>query len=290
MSKPNPADFPAVISVTYQKWLSSAIMGCLFLFTQVVCAHELWIETGPQNRSDQTQAVRIFWGHGGNKETGKKLEDQTHKLTARVHSVEGPEVLDFSLIDDGFQVKPNFAASGIRGFSADLQVGIIDRQNFSTPANTRIVMHAKTVSFDSVSDMRHSLPFGLDFELVPVSLKQQPKIGDLLTLQVYHLGKPIDQPDVRVSAVLLNKKEGLQDSQVKEWERSAQAAIDTLTGKVNFSLALPGIHLFRTRYFDETPGVYVGPRNDVSDFSHLRKGDKYERTLHIATLTVDISE
>jgi hypothetical protein len=40
------------------------------------------------------------------------------------------------------------------------------------------------------------------------------------------------------------------------------------------------------KHFDETPGTYDGDGNDSSDFSHLRKGDKFERTMHISTLTV----
>lgn len=51
-----------------------------------------------------------------------------------------------------------------------------------------------------------------------------------------------------------------------------------------------GRHLFTVKYFDEAPGTYDGDRNDSSEFSHLRQGDKYERTMYVSTLTVQVNE
>jgi hypothetical protein len=45
------------------------------------------------------------------------------------------------------------------------------------------------------------------------------------------------------------------------------------------------LHTVSLTYIDETPGTYDGPLEFGSDFSHLRKGDRFERTMYVATFT-----
>ena len=45
-----------------------------------------------------------------------------------------------------------------------------------------------------------------------------------------------------------------------------------------------------TKYpdFDETPGTYQGELDEVSEFSHLRKGDTFERTMYVSTFAFEV--
>jgi hypothetical protein len=61
------------------------------------------------------------------------------------------------------------------------------------------------------------------------------------------------------------------------------------TGDVAIPLIVGGQHLFSIRYFDESPGTYQGDRQDRSDFSHLGPGDRYERTMYVSTLTLQVN-
>ena len=61
-------------------------------------------------------------------------------------------------------------------------------------------------------------------------------------------------------------------------------------GEMAFQLISGGKYVLTVRYYDETPGTYNGDRNDSSKFSHLRKGDTYERTMYIATLSFSLED
>jgi uncharacterized GH25 family protein len=173
---------------------------------------------------------------------------------------------------------------------ADLQVGIIDRPVHSIPAHTRIVMYAKAITRVAGDSQAAPSAIGLDLELIPIAPARQPRVGDLVTIRVLHQGKPIGGREVQVTAATSGDRVPTDDPRVQNWQWSTEAMADPKTGEVTFPLIVAGQHLFTVRYVDETPGTYDGPRNDVSDFSHLRKGDTYQRTMHVSTLTMQVAD
>jgi uncharacterized GH25 family protein len=253
-------------------------------------AHEVWVEIDPSARVGEEAEVRVYWGHAGNKETGERLAAQHGKLTAYVRSPRGRDVLKLAAEDDGFVGKFTPAAPGYYVAGADLQVGIIDRQVHSIPANTRIAMYGKAITRVAGEALEAPAPLGLEVEIVPVAPARQPAVGDLITVRVLHKGQPVGGRQVLVTASTSGSRTPTDDERVQNWEWSNQAMADPKTGEATFPLIVAGQHLFMVRYVDETPGTYQGPRNDSSDFSHLRPGDTYERTMHVSTLTLQVNE
>jgi hypothetical protein len=247
------------------------------------------MESEVTGRVGEETTVRVYWGHAGNKETGERLAAQHSKLTAYVSGPRGREELPLSRVDDGFEAKLTPASPGYQVLGVDLQVGIVDRQVHSIPPNTRIVMYGKTILRVEGGQPEAPGTVGLELELVPVAPARQPKVGDLATVRVLHQGKPIGGRNVSVSAATSGGRTPTDDPRVQNWEWSIQAMADPKTGEATFPLIAAGQHLFMVRYVDETPGTYDGPRNDASDFSHLRPGDKYERTMHVSTLTMQVA-
>jgi uncharacterized GH25 family protein len=261
-----------------------------FVFAPAAYAHEVWVETDTSARVGEEAEVRVYWGHAGNKETGERLAAQHGKLTAYVQSPLGRDVLKLGGEDDGFVAKFTPAAPGYYVAGVDLQVGIIDRQVHSIPANTRIAMYGKAITRVAGEVLEAPAPLGLELEIVPVAPARQPVVGDLITVRVLHKGQPVGGRQVLVTASTSGGRVPTDDERVQNWEWSNQAMADPKTGEATFPLIVAGQHLILVRYVDETPGTYQGPRNDSSDFSHLRPGDTYERTMHVSTLTVQVNE
>jgi uncharacterized GH25 family protein len=261
-----------------------------FVFAPAAYAHEVWVETDTSARVGEEAEVRVYWGHAGNKETGERLAAQHGKLTAYVQSPLGRDVLKLGGEDDGFVAKFTPAAPGYYVAGVDLQVGIIDRQVHSIPANTRIAMYGKAITRVAGEVLEAPAPLGLELEIVPVAPARQPVVGDLITVRVLHKGQPVGGRQVLVTASTSGGRVPADDERVQNWEWSNQAMADPKTGEATFPLIVAGQHLILVRYVDETPGTYQGPRNDSSDFSHLRPGDTYERTMHVSTLTVQVNE
>ena len=171
---------------------------------------------------------------------------------------------------------------------AELQVGIIEREMHGIPAKTRIVMYGRSSARVGGGREEMTAPLGFDVEIVPVGLAAEPKPGDLLTVRVLYKGRPIGGKDVLVTAATAGSFPPPADPRVQASAWSLEAMADPQTGEATFPLIVGGRHSFLVRYVDETPGTYEGERNDSSEFSHLRKGDKYERTMYVSTLTVQV--
>lgn len=251
-------------------------------------AHQLWIETDPAGEVGEERKIHVCWGHSGYRETGARLAGQHSKLTASVMGPKGRAALDLAKADDCFVAKFNPGVPGRYVIGADLQVGIIDKEFHGIPAKTRIVMVGKSFTRVSGAQDEAMARLGFDLEIVPVALTSERKPGDLVTVKVLHKGKPIGGRNVVVSATTQGAVPPPENPRLQTREWSIEATADPKTGEVTFPLIVGGQHTFFIKYFDETPGTYDGDRNDSSDFSHLRKGDTYERTLYISTLTVDV--
>lgn len=243
-------------------------------------AHEVWIETDASARIGQGHEVLVCWGHSGHREGGARLAGQESKLTACLLGPGGRTALKLTKADDCFVAK--FAPEGAAGHvvGAELQVGIIEREMHSIPTRTRIVMYGKSCVQVGGGREAMTAPLGFDLEIVPVGLAGEPKPGDLVTVKVLHKGQPIGGKNVLVTAATSGPLPPTEDARVQTHEWSIEAMADPKTGEATFPLIVGGQHLFTVKYFDETPGTYDGDRNDSSEFSHLRKGDKFERTMY----------
>ena len=190
---------------------------------------------------------------------------------------------------DSFPAKITAAASGCQVVAGwNLQVGILDREFHAIPAKTRMVMYGKSYTRAGDGQGEPAALLGFDLEIVPVALARDPKPGDLVTVRVLHKGKPIGGKNVVVVAATSGPQPPPQDSRIQTSEWSVEAMADPKTGEATFPLIVGGQHHLRVRFVDETPGMYDGERNDRSEFSHLRKGDSFERTIYMSTLTLQV--
>ena len=268
-------------------WIRFLPLAALVLWTIPARAHQLWIETDPAGKAGEEREIHVCWGHSGHKETGQALEGYQSKLTAQMLRPDGrTEVLNLAKDDDCFAAEINPAASGYYVLGADLQVGIIDQEFHGVPANTRIVMYGKSFTRVNGSEDGLSDRLGFDLEMVPLTDLRDLHPGDVVTAKVLLRGKAIGGRNVAVSLKALGTKPLSEDPRIQSREWSIEATANPKTGEVTFPLILGGQHMFYISYIDETPGTYNGDRNDSSEFSHLCKGDAYERTMYVSTLTV----
>lgn len=253
-------------------------------------AHEVWIETDASARIGQEHEVLVCWGHSGHREGGARLAGQESKLIACLLGPGGRTALKLTKADDCFVAKFAPEGAGRHVVGAELQVGIIEREMHSIPTKTRIVMYGKSCVQVGGGREAATAPLGFDLEIVPVGLAGEPKPGDLVTVKVLHKGQPIGGKNVLVTAATSGPLPPPEDPRVQTSEWSLEAMADPKSGEATFPLIVGGQHLFTVKYFDETPGTYDGDRNDSSEFSHLRKGDKFERTMYVSTLTVQVKK
>ena len=113
--------------------------------------------------------------------------------------------------------------------------------------------------------------------------------GDVVTVKVLLRGKPIGGRRA-VVALATAGPNAPDDPRLASKHWSIEAHPDPRTGEVSFPLLAAGEHLFSIKYFDETPGTYEGDLDEVSSFSHLRKGDKFEQTMFVSTYTCHVTD
>ena len=254
-------------------------------------AHQLWIETSPTAEGGKLHKIEVCWGHSGERTTGKSLAGQQAKLSACLLTPDGTRTdLSPSLGDDCFTAKTTPEVPGYYTFGAELQVGILPREFHGIPANTRIVMYGKTLTHVPGKEEGLENPVGSDLEIVPMTPRTELRRGGVVCAKLLFHGKPLGGKGVEVSLATAGSPPLPEHRRIQSHEWSIDAMPDPYTGEMAFPLIASGEHTFLIRYTDETPGTYDGPRNDVSDFSHLRKGDKYERTMYMSTLTVSVAD
>ena len=272
-----------------------ASFAFLFLAAAILSApasaHELWIETDAEGQIVQTRQIQVCWGHSGAKETGKMLAQQRSKLSAAVVSPDGrAQALALALGPDSYTAEITPRAPGYQMFGTELQVGIIDREFHGIPAHTRIVMYGKAFTHVPGSEKGLDNALGFDLEIVPAGDPGNLHPGDVVTVEVRLHGKPIGGREVVVSLGTTGPKDLPQQSGVSSRQWSIEANAQRPEGRVSFPLIAAGKHLCSIRYFDETPGTYQGDLDEASEFSHLRKGDTFQRTMYVSTFTVEVNE
>ena len=264
--------------------------ACLILSSSAN-AHQIWIETSPTTESGKPHKIEVCWGHSGSRTTGESLASQQAKLGVCFLSPSGARAdLAPSLTDDCFTAKTTPEVPGYYTFGAELQVGIMPREFHGIPANTRIVMYGKSLTQVPGKEDGLDNSAGFDLELVPLTPRSELHRGGVVCTKLLFHGKPLGGKGVEVSLATPGKLPLPEHRRIQSHEWSIDAMPDPYTGEMAFPLIASGQHTFLVRYTDETPGTYDGPRNDVSDFSHLCKGDKYDRTMYMSTLTVSVSE
>jgi uncharacterized GH25 family protein len=268
--------------------------GALFLVAAIlsappVVAHELWIETSAEGQIGQPQKIEVCWGHSGAKETGAMLAQQSSKLSAVATSPDGQaQPLALALGSDSYTALLTPRAPGYRMIGAELQVGIIDREFHGIPAHTRIVMYGKSFTHVPGSEKGLDNTLGFDLEIVPAGDPTDFHPGDVVAARVLLRGKPIGGREVVVSLGTTGPENLPQHSGVSSRQWSIEANAERPAGQVSFPLIAAGQHLFSIRYFDETPGTYRGDLDEASEFSHLRKGDTFERTMYVSTFAFEV--
>ena len=273
---------------TSSRWLALCLLAPAFLTAaNPASAHQLWIETSATAQPGKSNEVEVCWGHSGIRTTGKSLEGQQTKLTARVVQPDGSGLdLKPRLKDDCFAAAITPTAPGYYGIGSELQTGILPREFHGIPANTRIVMYGKSLTQVKGEEKGLTNPVGFDLEIIPLTPLGDLQEGGVARVKLLFHGEPLGGKNVEITLATAGPEPLPQHARIQSHEWSIGAVPDPYTGEVAFPLIAGGMHTFFIRYTDETPGSYNGPRNDESDFSHLRKGDKYERTLYMSSFTM----
>ena len=261
----------------------------LTLWATSASAHQLWIESDATGSAGREQVVHVCWGHSGYKATGESLETQRGKLSARLARPDRqPESLDLALGSDSFTAKITPRVPGYYMIGAELHAGILSKEFHGIPANTRIVMYGKALTHVEGGERGFGAPLGMDLEIVPVAGPGNLHPGDIVTVKVLLKGNPLGGMDAVVSLKTVGAGPLPDDPRLQTREWNIEANVKRPTGEVSFPLIVGGQHLFYIKYVDENPGRYEGDREVSTEYSRLRKGDIYERTMYVSTFTIDV--
>lgn len=254
-------------------------------------AHELWMESSPTAQTGAAHQIEVCWGHFHERAGQKTLKAQRDKISTYVVRPDADRAeLTTQLDGDCLIATVTPEPAGCYVFGSELQTGIISRQLHSIPANTRIVMYGKTLTH--VGSPRKGLQnqLGFDLEIVPLTAPDQLRPGGVVEAKLLLRDEPLGGGEVEVSLVTPGKKPWADHDRIQSHEWSIDAMPNPNSGQVAFPLVTAGPHLFIVRYVDENPGTYRGSHDFHTDFSHLQKGDAYERTMYISTLMVEVPE
>jgi uncharacterized GH25 family protein len=277
------------LSRLFAALLSSAVIATLSW--NPAAGHELWIEAPSAGEVNQTCKLEVCWGHSGERASGRSLEGQQDKISLQVIQPDGTRSeLKPVLATDCFTAEVAPSKPGCYVVGGELQTGIITRQVHSIPPNTRIIMYGKTVTRVGNGEGGFDGVVGHDLEIVLLTPPDKLKPGAVAKAKLLFQGKPLGGRDVELTLSTAGSQAPAEDPQIQSSLWSTAAAPHPKTGEVAFPLIVGGRHFFSVHYVDETAGTYTGDRNDNSDFSHLRKGDAFERTMYMVTLTVQVNE
>ena len=252
--------------------------------------HELWIEADATGKIGEPAQIHVCWGHSGDRASGEMLKQQKSKLSGSAVQPDGTShSLKFVVGEDSFAANLTPKSAGCHVIGAELQSGIIDKEFHGIPANTRIVMYGKALTRVGGSNEGSGNTLGFDLEIVPVTDMGPLHPGELVTVKVLLRGNPIGGRDVVVSLGTAGPEEPPDDNRLQSTQWAIEAHPDPRTGEASFPLIVAGRHVFSIRYFDETPGTYGGELQYASEFSHLRKGDPFERTMYVSTFSMDVT-
>ena len=267
--------------------LSGAVVS---LCARPARAHELWIETDLAAKLGRQQQIRVCFGHSGEKTPRELLEKYKSKLSGSAVLPDGtPHALGLTLGEDSYTANLTPSSPGCHTIGAELQVGIIDEEFHGIPANTRIVMYGKAFIQIAGSNEGSGNTLGFDLEIVSVNDPGDMHPVDVVTVKVLLRGKPIGGREVVLSLGTAGPEAPADDPRLQSTQWAIEGHPDPRTGEVSFPLIVAGPHVFSIRHIDETPGTYEGELEHASEFSHLRKGDKFERTMYMSTFSMDVA-
>lgn len=256
-----------------------------------VDAHQLWVETAEVGRAGQPQQLHVCWGHPGNKETGDGLTRHEGKVSAYRACPGGErQMLELATGSDSFTAVLTPVEPGYHRVGGEIQIGVLTREFHGIAPNTRLVMYGNSSVHISGSEQGVDSPLGLDLEIVPVGSPRNLRPGDLVEVKVLFRGKPIGGRQVEVSLSTMGRESFSDRTQVRGLRWNVASYADPATGKVSFPLIVPGQHVFYLQYVDETPGQYEGDLQFETDYSRLRRGEAYERTLYVSTFTLNVED
>ena len=254
-------------------------------------AHELWVEVPAQGELNSPQTVLFCWGHGGHRETGEMLLKHEQKLSAWLLEPGGRrQPLELSRGSDSFRAGFTPEVAGDYRVDARIEVGILTKEVHGFAPKTRIVMLGaaclRAAREVHVKQAQSSPAPGL--QIVGVSDLAEVHVGDLVTAQIQLDAKPIGGGDVVVTLGTCGPVSPANPQAVAEWTIEENA--DPRSGKVTFPIIAPGLHTFLVRYTDPRPGVYEGDLQFETEYSRLGRGDTYDRTLYVSTLTFSVKQ
>jgi uncharacterized GH25 family protein len=251
--------------------------------------HEVWIEVPATGQVGQQHEIQVCWGHSLHREGGESLKSQQGRLTAWWVVADSPrQQLSLTPKSDHFAASFAPTAEGICQIVAQSQVGILDREFHGIPAKTRIIMAGKSLVRVGKACGEQKIASAMDLDLTPLAAIDGLRPGGVFAAKVTFKQKPVGGPSVVATLSTLGNTPFPKDSEVEGIAWSVKNTAHPTSGEVRFPLIVPGRHILNVRYTDETPGQYDGDLNFETKFSRLRKGDTYERTLHVATLTFDV--
>lgn len=259
------------------------------LWALPVRAHELWIETPNQASAGKELVVHVCFGHPGAKTTGETLHRYQPRLNAWVVAPDGSRK-DLSLTVGSHSFEGKFVPdrAGFFHIAAELHAGILTKEFHGIPANTAIVMYARSFTWVEGSQQGIDARAGTEVDFVPCTDPNTVRPGNLLVLKVLFQGKPIGGKTATLSLNTLGTFLFPDDPRIHGIEWRAENAPDPRTGEVVFPLIVPGRHMIRLRYTDQRAGRYEGSQIFATDFSRLEKGTPYERTLYVCTWSLDV--
>ena len=270
-------------------WLAALAFAVVALGAPSAPAHELWIEADARGKIAEPARIDVSWGHSGERTPGEMLRRQASRLSGSFVAPDGTaHALTFTVGDDRFETTLTPKSAGCHVIGAELQSGIIDKEFHGIPANTRIVMYGKAVTRVGASNEGSGNTLGFDLEIVPVSDPGDLHPGDVVTVKLLLRGKPVGGREVILSLRTAGPQAPPDDPRLQSTQWAIEGHPDPRTGEVSFPLIVAGPHLFSIRYLDETPGTYRGDVQYATEFSHLRKGDQFERTMYMATFSMDV--
>lgn len=251
--------------------------------------HEVWIEAPSNGQVGQPQEIHVCWGHSLHRQGGESLQSQQSRLAVWCVAADTPrQQLALTVAGDHFAAKFTPAAEATYQIVAQSQVGIIDREFHGIPAKTRLIMAGKTLVRVGKVGHEKEVASPMDLDLTPIVALDELRPGGVFAAKVTFKQKPVGGPNVVATLTTLGNLPFPKDPEVEGLAWSVKNTAHPTSGEVRFPLIISGRHVLNVRYTDETPGQYDGDQNFETRFSHLRKGDAYERTLHVVTLTFDV--
>ena len=264
--------------------------AAMIAFTpNLAVAHELWIETQPSAQTGADHQIEVCWGHAGTRSGGPALAAMTGQISASITAPDGTvSPLTLATRDNCYAGHAPLNAPGFHPISAVLEAGIVDRKVHDIPAKSRIVMCGRACVHAGQNDAGLANVTGSNLEPILLSNPEVLRPGRAVIARILLKGKPLTNRIAFAALGTAGPWPQASDATTDAHQWTIQATSDPKSGEVRLPLIAAGRHILLVRYFDETPGRYEGELDFGSDFSHLRRGDAYDRTMYVSTVSFDV--